>query len=44
MKLSRLIVAVLRAGPTDPNRLDTDRDDVVCGGNRAPTDRLSVPR
>ncbi len=36
--------AVLRADPTDPNRLDTDRDGVACESNRAPFDRVPVPR
>jgi len=39
--------AVLRADPTDPNQLDTDRpspDGVACESNRAPFDRVAVPR
>jgi hypothetical protein len=28
--------AVLRADPTDPNRLDADRDGIACESNRAP--------
>lgn len=39
--------AVLRADPTDPNQLDTDRphpDGVACESNRAPFDRVPVPR
>ena len=39
--------AVLRADPTDPNKLDTDRprpDGVACESNRAPFDRVPVPR
>ncbi len=36
--------AVLRADPKDPNRLDTDRDGIACEGNRAPFDRVPVPR
>lgn len=30
--------AVLRADPTDPNRLDADRDGIACESNRAPKD------
>ncbi len=36
--------SVLRADPTDPNRLDTDRDGIACESNRAPYDRQAVPR
>jgi hypothetical protein len=39
--------AVLRADPGDPNQLDTDRprpDGIACESNRAPFDRLPVPR
>ncbi|HET7772178.1 MAG TPA: thermonuclease family protein [Chloroflexota bacterium] len=36
--------AVLRADASDPNRLDTDRDGVACESNRAPFDRVPVPR
>ena len=36
--------AVLRADPTDPNRLDRDRDGIACESNRAPYDRVPVPR
>ena len=39
--------AVLRADPTDPNRLDTDRpapDGIACESNPAPFDRVPVPR
>ena len=39
--------AVLRADPTDPNQLDTDRprpDGIACESNRAPFDRVPVPR
>ena len=39
--------AVLRADPSDPNQLDTDRprpDGVACEGNRAPFDRVPVQR
>jgi hypothetical protein len=39
--------AVLRADPTDPNKLDTDRpkpDGVACESNPAPFDRVPVPR
>ena len=36
--------AVLRADPTDPNRLDTDRDGIACESNRAPKDLVAVPR
>ena len=35
---------VLRADPTDPNRLDADRDGIACESNRAPFDRVAVPR
>lgn len=36
--------AVLRADPTDPNRLDTDADGIACESNRAPRDVVPVPR
>jgi hypothetical protein len=36
--------SVLRANPTDPNRLDADRDGIACESNRAPFDRVAVPR
>jgi hypothetical protein len=39
--------AVLRAEPTDPNKLDTDRpapDGIACESNPAPFDRVPVPR
>ena len=36
--------AVLRADPSDPNRLDTDRDGVACEGNRSPKDLVPVRR
>ena len=36
--------AVLRADPTDPNRLDTDRDGVACESNRSPKDLVPVGR
>ena len=39
--------AVLRADPSDPNQLDTDRprpDGVACESNRAPFDRAPVLR
>lgn len=39
--------AVLRADPSDPNKLDTDRpfpDGIACESNRAPFDRVPVPR
>jgi hypothetical protein len=39
--------AVLRADPTDPNRLDTDRprpDGIACESNPAPRDLVPVPR
>ncbi len=34
--------AVLRADPTDPNRLDGDRNGIACEGNRGPYDREPV--
>lgn len=34
----------LRSDPSDPNRLDTDRDGIACESNRAPFDRNPVPR
>lgn len=36
--------AVLRADPTDPNRLDSDRDGVACESNRSPKDLVPVGR
>jgi hypothetical protein len=39
--------AVLRADPTDPNKLDTDRpkpDGIACESNPAPFDTAPVPR
>lgn len=36
--------AVLRADPSDPNRLDADRDGIACESNRGPYDRIPVPR
>ena len=36
--------AVLRADPSDPNRLDADKDGIACETNRAPFDRVPVPR
>ena len=36
--------AVLRADPSDPNKLDADRDGVACESNRAPYDRTRVVR
>jgi hypothetical protein len=36
--------AVLRAGPTDPNKLDTDSDGIACESNREPLDPSPVPR
>ncbi len=36
--------AVLRAEPTDPNRLDADRDGIACERNPPPFDRDPVPR
>ncbi|MFN8522495.1 MAG: excalibur calcium-binding domain-containing protein [Chloroflexota bacterium] len=36
--------AVLRADPSDPNRLDPDKDGVACESLPAPTDRNPVPR
>jgi hypothetical protein len=36
--------AVLRADPSDPNGLDTDRDGIACESNRAPRDLVPVPR
>ncbi len=36
--------AVLRADPSDPNRLDGDKDGIACEGNRGPYDREPVPR
>jgi hypothetical protein len=39
--------AVLRADPTDPNKLDTDRpfpDGIACESNSAPFDLVAVPR
>lgn len=39
--------AVLRADPTDPNKLDTDRpypDGIACESNPPPFDHVAVPR
>ena len=36
--------AVLRADPSDPNRLDTDYDGVACESNRGAQDRDPVER
>jgi hypothetical protein len=36
--------AVLRADPSDPNRLDTDRDGIACESNPDPRDLVKVPR
>jgi Excalibur calcium-binding domain len=36
--------AVLRADPTDPNRLDGDWDGIACERSPAPRDLVAVPR
>ena len=36
--------AVLRAAPSDPNRLDPDRNGIACESNLPPYDREPVPR
>jgi hypothetical protein len=36
--------AVLRADPSDPNRLDADKDGIACERNPAPYDRAPVAR
>lgn len=36
--------AVLRLDPSDPNRLDPDRDGIACESLPAPSDRNPVPR
>ncbi len=36
--------AVLRADPSDPNRLDGDRNGIACEANPVPYDREPVPR
>jgi Excalibur calcium-binding domain len=36
--------AVLRADPSDPNKLDTDRDGIACESNPGPYDTARVPR
>jgi hypothetical protein len=36
--------AVLRADPSDANRLDGDRNGIACESNPAPTDLVPVPR
>jgi len=36
--------AGLRADPTDPNRLDADKDGIACERNPLPTDLVPVPR
>jgi hypothetical protein len=36
--------AVLRADPSDPNKLDSDRDGIACESNPDPRDLLNVGR
>lgn len=36
--------AVLRAAPSDPNRLDADKDGIACENNPVPKDLIRVPR
>jgi hypothetical protein len=36
--------AVLRADPSDPNRLDADNDGIACESNRLPRDTVPVAR
>lgn len=36
--------AVLRADPTDPNKLDADKDGIACETRPAPRDLVPVPR
>ena len=36
--------AVLRPDPSDPNRLDADKDGIACERNKAPFDLEPVPR
>ena len=36
--------AVLRADPSDPNRLDADKDGIACERNKAPFDPEPLPR
>lgn len=36
--------AVLRADPTDPNKLDTDLDGIACETRPNPKDLVPVPR
>ncbi len=36
--------SVLRADPSDPNRLDADRDGIACERNPSPRDLDPVPR
>jgi hypothetical protein len=36
--------AVLRADPSDPNRLDADNDGIACESNRAPSDQTPILR
>ncbi|MSQ23481.1 MAG: DUF1524 domain-containing protein [Chloroflexi bacterium] len=36
--------AYLRADPSDPSKIDTDRDGIACESNRAPKDLSRVPR
>ncbi|MBI2861645.1 MAG: excalibur calcium-binding domain-containing protein [Chloroflexi bacterium] len=36
--------AVLRADPSDPNRLDSNRDGVACESNAPPRDLVPLPR
>jgi hypothetical protein len=36
--------AYLRQYPSDPSRLDADNDGIACESNKAPFDRVPVPR
>ncbi|MDO8670176.1 MAG: excalibur calcium-binding domain-containing protein [Dehalococcoidia bacterium] len=36
--------ALLRAAPSDPNRLDTDKDGIACESNKAPFNKVPVKR
>jgi hypothetical protein len=36
--------AVLRADPSDPNKLDSDGDGIACESNPDPRDLVKVPR
>ncbi len=36
--------AVLRADPSDPNKLDTDKDGIACESRPNPRDLVRVPR